>query len=269
MIATSTERKFSFSPFFRSFVRAKQPTLLLDYDGTLAPFREQRNQAVPYDGVAEALDEILSQTSTRVVVVSGRAARQIPLLLGMRLALEIWGSHGMERLMPDGEYLVQEPSPRIAAAFNRAADQLEARGLCDRMEMKPGSLAVHWRGLDADVAGEACTTALRIIQPIAFSDGLAVVHFDGGIEMRVRTPNKGDVIKAILKEQRADDPIAYLGDDVTDEDAFRALDPRGLTILVRQEYRATSARHWISPPEELMAFLERWLRACGGEYDSE
>jgi trehalose 6-phosphate phosphatase len=198
MIPTSTERKSSFSPFFRSFAGAKQPTLLLDYDGTLAPFRAQRNLAVPYDGVPEALDEILSQTATRMVVVSGRAARQIPPLLGMRLAVEIWGSHGMERLMPDGQYLVQEPSPRIATAFHRAADQLEARGLSDRVEMKAGSLAVHWRGLDSDIAGEACTTALRVIQPIAFSDGLAVVHFDGGIEMRVRTPNKGDVINTIL-----------------------------------------------------------------------
>ena len=135
--------------------------------------------------------------------------------------------------------------------------------------MKPGSLAVHWRGLAPELVAEVCTAALRIMQPISFSAGLAIVHFDGGIELRIRTPNKGDVVKAILKEQDQNDPIAYLGDDVTDEDAFRALNPRGLTVLVRREYRSSLAHCWISPPEELIAFLEGWKRACGGEYDSE
>ncbi len=269
MIATSTERKFSFTPFFRSFAGSKEPTLLLDYDGTLAPFHQQRNSAVPYPGVSEVLDEIVSCTATRVVIISGRMAREIPQLLAITRPVEIWGSHGMERLLADGRYLVQQPNPRITAAFDRTADQLEERGLRDRIEMKPGSLAVHWRGLDPEIASEACTIALRIFQPIAFSAGLAIVNFAGGIELRVRTPNKGDVIKAVLKDHRQNDPLAYLGDDLTDEDAFRALNPRGLTILVRQEYRATSARCWISPPEELISFLERWLCACGGEYDSE
>ena len=121
MIATSQNASSLFTPFFRSFADAKKPTLLLDYDGTLAPFRKQRNWAVPYPGVPEILEQIVSSTATRVVVISGRAAREIPKLLGTKQPIEIWGSHGMERLLPDGQYSVHQPSSRVTSAFDRTA----------------------------------------------------------------------------------------------------------------------------------------------------
>ena len=55
---------------------------------------------------------------------------------------------------------------------------------------------------------------------------------------------------------------AYLGDDVTDEDAFAALRGRGLTILVRSEPRPSQASYWLQPPHELLAFLDAWIRAA-------
>ena len=56
-------------------------------------------------------------------------------------------------------------------------------------------------------------------------------------------------------------PVAYLGDDLTDESAFQALNGHGLSVLVRSEFRETSARVWLRPPVELMAFLQRWLNS--------
>ena len=57
--------------------------------------------------------------------------------------------------------------------------------------------------------------------------------------------------------------MAYLGDDRTDEDAFRALRGRGLSVLVRAEPRETAADAWIRPPEELIEFLRTWRREAG------
>jgi len=71
-----------------------------------------------------------------------------------------------------------------------------------------------------------------------------------------------------LAEEGADAAVAYLGDDLTDEDAFRALAGRGLRALVRAELRPSEADVWIRPPGELLAFLDRWLRAAGQEVDS-
>ncbi len=267
MAATATRRRTTFQPFFRSLASARKNTLLLDYDGTLAPFQNERCSAVPYPGIPELLDELLSQDRTRIVIVSGRPAKEIPSLLGM--SLEVWGSHGMERLLPSGEYQVNQLDRRISRAFEKTADQLASSGLQELVEAKTGSLAVHWRGLNSEEARDAYARALRVLQPAAFSEGLTLLNFDGGIEMRIRTPNKADVVRTVLKEQDADTPTAYLGDDVTDEDAFSALNPCGLTVLVRQEHRPTAAKFWIRPPEELMSFLQNWLCACGGEYDFE
>jgi trehalose-6-phosphatase len=56
--------------------------------------------------------------------------------------------------------------------------------------------------------------------------------------------------------------VAYLGDDRTDEDAFKALAGRGLAVLVREELRPTAAAVWLRPPVELLDFLQRWMTAC-------
>jgi trehalose-6-phosphatase len=90
---------------------------------------------------------------------------------------------------------------------------------------------------------------------------LTLLGFDGGLEVRVSGRTKADAVLAVLRECPLDTPAAFLGDDVTDEDAFVALHGRALAILVRPEQRPTAAEVWLRPPEELAAFLQRWQRA--------
>jgi trehalose-phosphatase len=71
------------------------------------------------------------------------------------------------------------------------------------------------------------------------------------------------VVKSIIKEMGVKAVLAYLGDDLTDEDAFRALRGRGLSVLVRDSRRETAADLWVKPPQELLQFLEKWIE-CGG-----
>jgi trehalose-phosphatase len=92
---------------------------------------------------------------------------------------------------------------------------------------------------------------------------LRLLEFEQGVELRVAHPDKGDAVATIVEEIEPQAQIAYLGDDFTDEDAFRALNGRGLTVLVRSEYRETLARAWLKPPEELCRFLEDWLDHAG------
>ncbi len=263
MSAAATQ--YDLSTFFVCLSQSQKSTLLLDYDGTLAPFQTERERAVPYPSVPEFLEAIAENGHTRIVLISGRPAREIPPLLGLAKPPEIWGSHGLECLLPQGELRVAQPAARLNAALVAAGDALDREGLGDRVEGKTGSLAVHWRGLPQERIGEIQAATLRILEPIASAADLALLQFDGGIEMRVRRPNKGDVVQAILQETGYHDPIAFLGDDFTDEDAFAELNPFGLTVLVRKEYRPTTAQVWLRPPAELLMFLEQWLDACGGE----
>jgi trehalose-phosphatase len=93
---------------------------------------------------------------------------------------------------------------------------------------------------------------------LAEHPGLKLLHFEGGLELRITHPDKGDAVATVLKGLDENIPVAFLGDDLTDEDAFRKLSGRGLSILVRDEYRQTEAKIWLKPPQELIAFLDEW-----------
>jgi trehalose-phosphatase len=90
------------------------------------------------------------------------------------------------------------------------------------------------------------------------------LDFDGGVEIRIPGADKGDVVRVLLSEMEPATPVAYLGDDATDERAFRVIRGRGLSVLVRPRWRQTAAQLWIKPPEELISFLTLWLEAVRG-----
>jgi trehalose-phosphatase len=94
-------------------------------------------------------------------------------------------------------------------------------------------------------------------------EGLTLLDFEAGIELRVGR-NKGGAVEAILAETGRQGPVAYLGDDLSDESAFGAINrlgSRALSILVRREQRETAAQLWLRPPGELKDFLARWIEA--------
>lgn len=244
--------------FIQSISTAKQRILLVDYDGTLAPFRVERDQAIPYPGVREILTAILKAQRTRLIVISGRAIHDLIPLLQLDPLPEVWGSHGWERQLPDGTYTGPEFDESIKQRLSSARTWVEQSKLAERCEYKPASLALHWRGLDKRAAEEIEATALQGWSPLVQSARLVLKPFDGGVELSVPGKDKGSAVRTILAELSKDGVAAYLGDDRTDEDAFEAIKGRGLGILVRNELRPTAAALWLRPPEELLSFLAYW-----------
>lgn len=246
--------------FFEQLRSASTRILLLDYDGTLAPFRVERELAFPYPEVPCLLGRIIA-SGTRVVLISGRPAEELVRLSGIHPQPEIWGSHGLEHLRPGGSYQVELLSPEQQDGLLKASEFLRSQGLEKYMERKPGGVALHWRG----VAGQEVENLRRKVQQVwrelAERSLLELLDFDGGLEIRVRGKDKGNAVTAILEESNLDAVIAYLGDDRTDEDAFRVLRGRGLTVLVRDEFRPTLADIQLRPPQDLIRFLEDWLIA--------
>ena len=250
--------------FLERVRRAQARALLLDYDGTLAPFTTDRARAFPYREIPELVSSIMRE-GTRVVLISGRPATELLFLSGIHPHPEIWGSHGSERLYPDGSYEV-EPFPAAhREALEIAQRSLHACRLGPRTEAKPGGIAVHWRGLSPEERASVEHRVRALFAPLIQDYGLHMIPFDGGLELRSAGRNKGDAVSAILAECGAEVAAAYLGDDQTDENAFRAIKGRGLAILVRPEPRPTMADVWLRPPDELGRFLRDWLVACGAE----
>ena len=91
----------SLETFWHLLQNGPQKVLLLDYDGTLAPFHKKRDQAFPYPGVRKILEEIQQSGKTRLIIVSGRNIKDVISLLGLEQLPKIWGCHGFERLLPD------------------------------------------------------------------------------------------------------------------------------------------------------------------------
>ena len=246
--------------FLDTLSRSATSGLTLDYDGTLAPFRVDRFAAVPYPGIADLIERIAATGRTRVVLVSGRRSEEVRDLLGIRPVPEIWGLHGRQRLHPDGRSEILPMKDFDRETLEQAAAWIATQRLESRAEFKPGSVAVHWRGMAPEEAAEVHARVGPALGALAGRPGMALLEFDGGLELRCAEPHKGTAVRILRSELEPGAPFAYLGDDTTDEDAFRALLGTGaLTVLVRPEWRETAAEAWLRPPEELLGFLAGWL----------
>lgn len=252
------------TPFFRTIALSPLSVLLLDYDGTLAPFRSNRKQAYPYPGVALLLQEIMRSGRSRVVIVSGRDASDVVSLLNVHPAPEVWGIHGLQRLKRGGITEMPRLDERTLDGLTDAGRWLGYQQLQHTAEFKAGSIAVHWRGLSESDGEDLRSRVLLGWRLIAEQSRLDLLEFDGGIEIRASGADKGAAVRIFLSEIGPDAPAAYLGDDNTDESAFRVMEGRGIGVLVRPHWRQTAAKIWLKPPDELLTFLGLWLQACIG-----
>ncbi len=263
-ISKEEDSQAEIQSFLQNVARAPQALLMLDFDGTLAPFRKDRMTAFPYPGVSSLLQEIRATGKTRIVIVSGRDATEIIPLLAIEPHLEVWGCHGLQRIKVDGKVSVSALDERTWKALLVAEEWLVSQKLQNAAEFKTGSIAVHWRGLNENQAQDIHDRVMQGWAEIAQQHGLDLLHFEGGVEIRSTKANKGAVVRTLLGEMKSSVPAAYLGDDITDEAAFGTINASGLSILVRPEWRPTAARLWLRPPREVIDFLARWLEVCLG-----
>lgn len=248
--------------FFHNAKNVEQRVLLLDYDGTLAPFHVERDKSLPYPQVVPLLQSIIAKPNSTVAIISGRAVKDLVPLLSVDPRPEIWGSHGWEHLDRDGQYELVLPDDKVVDKLGEAQKEIEELGLLQQCEIKPVSLAIHWRGLADNMVQEIRQNVMNVWSPLVITGLLEIHDFDGGLELRVVGKNKGHAVREIIQRIHGQKAVAYLGDDLTDEDAYEEVGPYGMTVLVREEVRPTRAKVWIKPPQGLLTFLESWLVVC-------
>jgi trehalose-phosphatase len=252
--------------FFGALAEAPSSFLFLDYDGTLAPFKVDRFTARPWAGVRELLTQIQQPGRTRMQVVTGRPAHEIAPLLGLEPPLEVWGLHGAERLHVDGRRELEEPPPATQAKLEELREFLRHDSLGGLFEDKANGVVMHWRGETPRKAQLIEQRTRALFEPVSQMEGLMLLNFEFGLELRAGR-DKGGAVKAILEDARSNGfvgPAAFLGDDLTDESAFAAvneLEGAHVSVLVRGELRTTVADVWLRPPEEVRGFLKSWVEA--------
>lgn len=251
--------------FFGALRNAPTALLLLDYDGTMAGFRLDRFKARPWAGVADLLKRIQQQGRTRIAVITGRPAEEIPPMLGLDPQPEVWGLHGAERLYPNGRRVLEKPAPPVRRALADLRVQLKRDALGGLFEDKPNAAVMHWRGRTPEQARLIEKKTRGLFEPLAKMDGLRLLRFESGLELRAGR-DKGGAVEAIIAESAKAAAVTYLGDDLTDEAAFRAVnEAKGphVSVLMRRESRKTDADVWLRPPGDLRWFLERWIEVRG------
>ena len=243
----------------------RQPAVFYDFDGTLSEIVEDPDSARLVDGAAGALTSL--SAACPVAILSGRDLADVRERIGLP-GLWYAGSHGFELTGPEGTHH-QNPEaaasiPVLAGAAADLADQLgHIPGVV--VEHKRFGVAVHYRNAPRDRVGEVAAavrtagqrTALRV------TTGREVIELRPNIDW-----DKGKTLHWVLDYIRDNEgagpllPI-YLGDDITDEDAFDAVDDDGIAILVRHSDdgdRATAARYALDDPGRVREFTERLAR---------
>jgi trehalose 6-phosphate phosphatase len=230
----------------------------LDYDGTLAPFHVDPLEARPVPGVKEAIRAIHETGSTTVVVISGRPVIEVQHLLG-NLGIILIGSHGFELLRPDGTLLERHPRADQQEGLRKARDTATKLGVARKLESKIASVAFHTRGMSDDMASRLEAEVSAAWLDLGHAHDLECRKFNGGIEIRATGWHKGDALASLLAVQPDGTFAVYVGDDETDEDAFRRVQSHGVGIKVGTPAIPTAALGFLEDCQLVPDFLTTWL----------
>lgn len=225
---------------------ARRPLLLAsDYDGVLSRLVGDPSAATPEPRAAEALARLADVDGVTVAMVSGRGVGDLQATSGFPGPLRWVGSHGAELDGPlTGELAVRRD------ALVRRLQPIVARVRGARLEVKPASVAVHVREVPDRLA------ALALLEQVDALADPSLTKKPGKevLELAVTDADKGTALRRLRAETGAAAAL-YLGDDVTDEDGFRALEPDDLTVKVGEG--ETGARFRVADVPGAVAVLER------------
>ena len=244
---------------------AATPHLLIacDYDGTIAPLVDDPMTALPLRETSVALRGLAALAQTDVAVISGRSLRDLAALSRLPAEIHLVGSHGSEfdiDFALDLDPALQERRSRLLDALGRlVADHPKLS-----LEKKPASVAVHYRALDDDES----ETVVAEIERIHLTIGqLDIRHGKKVCELLLVPTDKGKALNTVRATVGATAAL-FLGDDVTDEDAFRTL--HGPDVGVKVGEGETAAPFRVDSPEEVAILLAAlsarradWLAGAG------
>ena len=239
---------------------------LSDYDGTLADFDPDPTVPRPSPETCALLRKLSNKPDVSMGIVSGRRVPDLRTRTQLPARVYLAGLHGMEIEVsgrrwhhPDLEASRDHVS-ELGAKLEEVRDRFP--GLL--LEDKEASIAVHVRGVDPELRERALGLADEIAVPLV-ADGM--LRRLGGNMVLEFLPNiachKGDATAWIARdvEERCQAPpwVVFVGDDITDEDAFKAIE-HGAGVLVGT--RASAARYQLDSTRDVDALLE-WLTREG------
>jgi trehalose-phosphatase len=254
---------------FEEKLRRRHILLMLDFDGTLAPIAPTPEEAALPDETRRELERLVESPACSIGIISGRALGDVRAKVGIP-GITYVGNHGLEMVRPNGEPRSID-MPQFRTMLKRLKRELAARlapfpGAI--VEDKEHSLAVHYRTVAEEDRARVKTA---VHESIAASRGEQEIELGAGaMVLELRPPigcDKGTIVSSLLASEAPGGGgtstfAIYLGDDSTDEDAFKAMRGRGWAVLVGAP-RISYAQYYLKDPGEVLKFLRLLVGRCG------
>ena len=230
--------------------------VLLDFDGTITPIVSHPHDAVLTGSMRTTLKKLADVCP--LAIISGRDALDVCQRVALS-GIYCVGNHGFEIIAGGGERIIYQGGLEFLPQLDLAEYDLRA-GLSDVMgcevERKHFAVAVHYRNLSTQHTSEV---RIRVDNIKAAHPRLRLTRGKKILELRPDTPwNKGSALNWLMQVMKLDPQrvfAVYVGDDDTDEDAFKVLKNRGVGIAVAACRKHTAARYRLSDVTDVQTFL--------------
>jgi trehalose 6-phosphate synthase/phosphatase len=240
----------------RRFHSSNKKVLLLDYDGTIVPFRKNPNKSFLNSKFYKLIEKLSRIDNTSVVIISGRTRTFLDRAMkGLNVVLV--AEHGAYIKKPSEEWENQMPDedsnewkPEVMNILSKYVGRCSGSSV----EKKTTGLVWHYRSCDQDLAVVRSREMIEELHELLVSyKNINIMAGNKVIEVKSSLANKGFVCNKILSENNFDF-ILGIGDDKTDEDLFESIGQDGFTVKVG--FGQTNAQFNLANQREVLPFLE-------------
>jgi trehalose 6-phosphate synthase/phosphatase len=239
------------------FNKAGRRCILLDYDGTLAPYQKLPSMAAPSDELMLLLEQLTKDPSNEIVIISGRDVHTLEKWLG-KLPMNMIAEHGAcvrykgeewrEQVAVNTEWK-EQVRPLMQLFVDRCAGSF--------IEEKKSTLAWHYRNTNQELGFVRSRELRSALLQLTANTPLQVVDGNKVLEVRMVGVDKGMAALSMIAGIEPDF-ILCIGDDATDEDMFKAMRDKAYTIKIGRAN--TSAQYTIVSQKDVFPFLQRFVQ---------
>jgi trehalose 6-phosphate phosphatase len=241
-------------------LQASRILILLDYDGTLTPIVENPGNAILNNEAKKILGELSGNSKFILGIISGRPLDEIKRLVGLE-DIYYSGNHGLEASGPGFRFThpgledIEDSVEEVAGRLREVSDDI--KGVL--IEDKGFSVVVHYRMVSASDWRRVREVFKDVVEPYVSSGRFRIDENKMTLELIPDVGwNKGDIVLKLLElvKGKTDGSVdaVYFGDDITDEDVFKALRGGGLSVVVGE--MQSNADYYVRDVDDVLRFLE-------------
>jgi trehalose-phosphatase len=245
--------------FSRGLKKHSNVYLFFDYDGTLTPIVSAPELAKLSPGIKKVLTKLRDTPGFNVAVISGRSLKNIKKTVGLK-KIAYAGNHGLEMERGSREILktgCNSVKPLLKKIYVSLYQKLQdVDGV--RIEDKGCTLSLHYRLAAPENRSLIKKIFSAVVRPYCFEGKIRVSAGKMVFEVRPGVDwNKGNAVLSFLSRAKKNAFPIYVGDDVTDEDAFNAISGKGVSIFVGGPNRRVKADYYLKDTADVVKFMEQ------------